>query len=488
MKMFVVKKSSEKGGMSSETVEKIFTTSNDLEEIKRAVENADDRLYISWASVDVIDRDNEKIPIQDIIDDQDTLLRRGGPISDNHTNAIVGKTRAYKVMQHPKAGETGVLHLNEIFSDNELDDKVWKETQEGERTGSSVGGFNPPHLDRFEMDQETGKGFTVKEGFRQYETASVFKPANPLALNEAVSLVAKSAADVGRDGVFVPGMTKKEFVNYIQKESVDAINKPAEVDRCVQSLMTDPNFEPQTGRTKEESAHAICQAQLSKSKIGALAKEKTASVIKEKENETNEKGDIMTEELKKMISEGFATVKKEMDEMREGQEELRARLVEAKAGEEEEEQKKQDEEEEADAAKAEHKEEELGEATPVVKEEAASDIEGLSDAPQPDSPDPEKPNEKQVVESEPEAVQKLSRELAKLRKDLVSVKKMASTPRPGVGHLGNSVLSQLAKKQQEMSNLAVDIAFGRVKKSWHEIHPISRDFEAAARKAVPGLL
>lgn len=43
------------------------------------------------------------------------------------------------------------------------------------------------------------------------------------------------------------------------------ITKPASVDRCVAALMADPNFKPQAGRTKEESAWAVCQAQHKKS-------------------------------------------------------------------------------------------------------------------------------------------------------------------------------------------------------------------------------
>ena len=33
---------------------------------------------------------------------------------------------------------------------------------------------------------------------------------------------------------------------------------PASVERCVQALMKDPDFKPQNGRTKEESAWAVC--------------------------------------------------------------------------------------------------------------------------------------------------------------------------------------------------------------------------------------
>jgi len=39
---------------------------------------------------------------------------------------------------------------------------------------------------------------------------------------------------------------------------------PKELDDCVRALMADPDFKPQAGRTKEESAYAVCQAKLGK--------------------------------------------------------------------------------------------------------------------------------------------------------------------------------------------------------------------------------
>jgi len=33
---------------------------------------------------------------------------------------------------------------------------------------------------------------------------------------------------------------------------------PAFIDKCVNAIMKDPNFKPLKGRSKEESAYAIC--------------------------------------------------------------------------------------------------------------------------------------------------------------------------------------------------------------------------------------
>lgn len=50
-------------------------------------------------------------------------------------------------------------------------------------------------------------------------------------------------------------------------EDID-IQKPKEVHDCVNSLMNDPDFKPQDGKTKEESAWAVCQAKFGKQCIG----------------------------------------------------------------------------------------------------------------------------------------------------------------------------------------------------------------------------
>ena len=170
-------------GLSTDEVIDFFKNSNDLDEIKTAVENAQERLYVTWASVDVTDRDNENIPIEDVINQQDILLKRGGPVMDSHTNRSVGQTLAYKIMQHPEANKLGVLHLDRIFADNPYDDKVWGEIVSGEKTGSSVGGFQdkPPV---FEFDEQSGKLRKRLEGFNQYET-SIVKDRKSTRLNSS---------------------------------------------------------------------------------------------------------------------------------------------------------------------------------------------------------------------------------------------------------------------------------------------------------------
>jgi len=229
-----VSKQDTQGSLKTSEVIKIFENSTDLEEIKEAVRKAEERMVVTWASVEIKDNAGELIPMADLIKQQKILLERNGPITDTHTNKVHGQTLAFKVMENQHSKSLGVLHLDKMFAHNMRDDKVWGEIKSGERTGSSVGGFNTSVS--FGKDKVTGENVKVLEGFNHMETATVRNPCNPLSLNEAFSVVAKSKA---------------------YKEDVE---KPKLVDDCVDALLNDPDFKPASGRTKEEAAHAVCNA------------------------------------------------------------------------------------------------------------------------------------------------------------------------------------------------------------------------------------
>ncbi len=57
------------------------------------------------------------------------------------------------------------------------------------------------------------------------------------------------------------------------------VEKGAKLDRCVRQLMEDHNFKPQEGRTKEESAFAVCQARLGKKSFEKM--EETTKMVEE---------------------------------------------------------------------------------------------------------------------------------------------------------------------------------------------------------------
>ena len=370
-----VKKSDVSKGLAEEEVVRAFEENVELASIKEAVENSTERLYATWASVDARDNDGEIIPIEDVIAQQEILMKRNGPISDTHTNKIVGRTLAYKVLEHPKSKTLGVLHLEKIYDDNPHDDKVWDEIITEVRTGSSVGGINSSmSLGK----DENGKMVKVLEGFSQMETATVERPCNPFATNIAYSVVAKSNS------------TAKAFAGYENFAACVSANQdkqdPEAYCGSIQSSVEKLDTEECKKVEKQETV---------------INKQESINVSK-----TNT-GDIMeNDEIKKSISDLTDVVKGLVSKVTKMEEE---KPQDVKPKEE------VDKEDAPEEKKPEDKKEE------VAKEEAASDIDGETSAPAPKTPVEDQSNDKDVFKTD-------IADLKKSMTDLTQVVKTMKTP------------------------------------------------------------
>ena len=457
------------GALSTDEVIKIFESTDDLEVIKAAVEKANERLYASWASVDIKDKAGELIPIEDIANQQDKLMKRNGPISDEHTNRITGQTLAYKVLTHPDSNSLGVLHLNKIFDDgNKIDNQIWDEIKSGERKGSSVGGYNEDKSKG--IDKVTGDSVDVLEGFAQMETASVFEPCNPLALNIAYAVVAKS--------------------------NTSNAKKPEALDSCVAHLVADPEFKPEAGRTKEESAFAVCQAAIAKSDPN-MAKniQKAESVI----NKLSKEQDIIDKNQPGDLQMDNEKLEKSLSDITKGIEGLSGRLAKLEKQDEPpkdedkpkddkpnddvppEDKKKTDEGEkpkDEDTPKVEDKKKAEDKVNKDTAEDAAGDIDGEGDAEIPKEPRPEPSNEQ-------EAFKKLEAKNAALEKKFEGLQKsfVAKTKTPAPGTLTE------AQKKDPYMNSALDIALkGKIcdkKANWATVHKTVADRRTVQAPIMP---
>lgn len=418
-------------GLDVFDVEQVFMSSDDLSQIRDAVSLANDRLYVSWASVDAVDRDNEVIPIEDIISQQDILLQRNGPITDNHTNKVVGQTLAYKVMRHPRTKTLGVLHLNKIFNHNPLDDKVWEEIKSGKRTGSSVGGLN----ERKEFVERDGKTVTALEGFHHYETASVYKPANQWSLNEAVAVVAKSARDLGVK------------------------------DRVMHELMKRlDSYEGEV--SKEDFQKAFADSYEAAMSSGG---ESQSSDILSAEKTSGEKP--MEEEIKKQFEDRIAAVENSLEQVAKMGDAIKkmASTVEELAKAKKEDAANDSKPEDMPADDSEDEKKKTKKSSSVSKEDAASDVDGESDAPAPETPEPEESNDEDVFKK----LDELTKQVKKLQQNNVT---KSTTPRPFAPSKEVSDVKKSAKT-------AYELAMGKTRKTWNEIHKMARDSAQASANA-----
>jgi hypothetical protein len=439
-KLMFIKK--EGGALPESEVIDTFVNSTDLEKIKRAVEQAEDRLYVTWATVDVRDSQGEIVPIEEVINEEDTYLERGGSITDTHSNNVIGKVLAYKVMMHPKANKIGVLHLAKIYNHNKLDDKVWTETVNGERYGSSIGGFSTN--DYYAVEPDTGMKTKVRSGFAHTETANVLgDPANPFATNEAFSLVAKSYNKVSKP--FGP------WENY---------------DSCVQDLMDRQGYD-------QETAEAAC-ARIHRNITGKWpvdnSKNKNSESLKKKENteeitKTN-KGDLIMDEK---VDKRFSNLEKSVSEITT----LVKSLVDVKKQEEEPEEDKDMEDKEAKKVKKQEEEKDQPkdskEDNKVEKEDVSGKIEAESkNETQPEESFADDANDYTVMKTE-------ISEMKKMLKEMNSVKKQSA--RPSGSEQGNQSGDKLSavKKQQELTDVAKNVASGKQAVNINQIHKMARE-------------
>jgi len=383
--MFIKK---EGGALPESEVIDTFVNCTDLDQIKRAVEQAEDRLYVTWATVDVRDSQGEIVPIEEVINEEDTYLERGGSITDTHSNNVIGKVLAYKVMMHPKANKMGVLHLAKIYNHNKLDDKVWTETVNGERYGSSIGGFSTN--DYYAVEPDTGRKTKVRSGFAHTETANVLgDPANPFATNEAFSLVAKD----------------KNSESLKKKENTEEINKTNKGD-----LIMD-----------EKVDQRFSNLEKSVSEITTLVK--SLVDVKKQEEEPEEDKDMEDKEAKKV--------------------------------------KKQ--EEEKDQPK------DSKEDNKVEKEDVSGKIEAESkNETQPEESFSDDANDYTVMKTE-------ISEMKKMLKEMNSIKKQSA--RPSGSEQGNQSGDKLSavKKQQELTDVAKNVASGKQAVNINQIHKMARE-------------
>ena len=479
VKVLFVTKQDQKRTLSEDELIKIFEDNDNLDIIKTAVEEAKDRIFCSWATVEMKDKAGELIPVEDVIKQQDVLMERNAPITDEHSNRVIGQTLAWKVLEHPMSKTLGVLHLNKIFNHNEFDDQVWGEIQSGKRTGSSIGGFNTS--ESYQKDNVTNSDAKVLHGFHQFETASVFDPCNPLALNEAVSVIAKSNKATGPGGHKPDGTGpygRGEGPGKGRADGSGMVDKPAELDRCVAALMEDPDFKPRDpSQTKEEAAYAVCQAQLTKTNPQFVSTEAFLDELNSKLDNVINKFTVnktMDSKINKGENMKSDKIMDKLESISKGVEANSKRLAALeKQDEEEEEEAKEETEKQEDEVKPEEmeeKQEEEEEETPkeeektVEKEEAASDIPGEKGKEEPESPEPDQPSDKDVFKKDINAVHK---ELADIKKKMTST---LNTGRPG------SDLNFI-KKAEKASKLAMELGSGTKRMSWMEVNKSIRDMQ-----------
>lgn len=156
------------------------------------IANEDKRYIAGWASVEILDMQNDIVPVSELTKAFLTLMDRGAHIIYGHKNYPVGKIIQWEVKEHPVSKALGVYMIVKINSGYEADDMVWNLIKQGKLRGFSIGGKGRSERTYLEKN---GVKTEVKilKNIQLNEVSIVDVPANPLAMIDQVAMIAKCA-------------------------------------------------------------------------------------------------------------------------------------------------------------------------------------------------------------------------------------------------------------------------------------------------------
>lgn len=154
---------------------------------------SDRRMFEGILSVEMVDKQNEITIIDELMKVLPIWVARGAPISDTHSNRIIGHGINYAktVVKDLDGTELPAITIQgEIFKDYELDNQVWEGIKSGSYRGLSFGGATKAN--RKPILQKDGSTSYALLDLEHYEVAVCPDPAVPLALITQFNPLAKA--------------------------------------------------------------------------------------------------------------------------------------------------------------------------------------------------------------------------------------------------------------------------------------------------------
>jgi len=154
------------------------------------------RFFEGYLTVQVKDKQGEITIVDELIKVLPIWMDRGAPISDTHSNRIIGKGISYaktiyknaEGIEYPAIKITGKIH-----KDYHLDNEIWDKIKSGEYKGLSFGGATKAN--RTPKVMKDGSVAYELKSLEHYEVAVCKDPAVPLALITDYNPLAKAITD-----------------------------------------------------------------------------------------------------------------------------------------------------------------------------------------------------------------------------------------------------------------------------------------------------
>jgi len=168
--------------------------------------NSDERYFEGLLTVQMKDKQGEVTIVDELYKVLPIWMDRGAPISDTHSNRIIGKGINYsKTIVKNEHGEDlpAIKITGKIYKNYELDNVIWDKIKNKEYKGLSFGGAT--RSNRTPMKMKDGSMAYALSNLEHYEVAVCKDPAVPMAVITDYNPIAKASfnSEVRDDGKMV---------------------------------------------------------------------------------------------------------------------------------------------------------------------------------------------------------------------------------------------------------------------------------------------
>jgi len=156
----------------------------------------DERFFEGILTVEMKDKQGEITIVDELMKVLPIWMDRGAPITDTHSNRVVGKGINYAKTSATDADGTtypAIQITGKIHKDYELDDDIWEKIKTGKYKGLSFGGATK--ADREPITMKDGSIAYALTDLEHYEVAVCEDPAVPLALITTTNPIAKAVIE-----------------------------------------------------------------------------------------------------------------------------------------------------------------------------------------------------------------------------------------------------------------------------------------------------
>ena len=164
-------------------MDKLFFRTLVTKGLSANTKSEDDRFFEGILTVEMKDKQGEITIVDELYKVLPIWMDRGAPITDTHSNRVVGKGINFaKTSAQDAEGNVypAIKITGKIHKDYELDDDIWKKIQNGTYKGLSFGGATKS--DREPVKMKDGSIAYALTDLEHYEVAVCEDPAVPLAL------------------------------------------------------------------------------------------------------------------------------------------------------------------------------------------------------------------------------------------------------------------------------------------------------------------